>query len=328
MKRILIVEPMHAAGTGLVEGRDDYEVIKAPDTRVETLLPLMYGVHAVAVRTAKLPLAVLAASDCLEIVSRHGVGCDNLDMDYLNGQGVPVAIALNANAVSVAEHTLMLMLAVVRRLREQDIAVREGRFAERNSLFGGDLMGARVLIVGYGAIGRLVAARCRAFGMKITMAGPALTDADTESAEDVVVRDFRDGLSDADFVTLHLPLNERSRHLISDAAFAEMKPGAVLINTARGGIVDEAALVRALEAGLLSGAGIDVFSDEPPDPAHPLLARNDVILTPHNGTASHGAMQEMARMTFRNIRDHFEGELRRECVFNSGVLSADQKRPA
>lgn len=320
MKRILIVEPMHETGTGLVEGRDGYEVIHAPDTRIETLIPLMQGVHAVAVRTAKLPREVLAASDCLEIVSRHGVGCDNLDMDYLNGEGIPVAIALNANAVSVAEHTLMLMLAVVRRMREQDIAVREGRFAERNSLFGGDLMGARVLIVGYGAIGRLVAARCRAFGMTIAAAAPHLTKASAGEGVDAVYQDFREGLADADFVSLHLPLNSATRHLIADKAFAQMKDGAILINTARGGIVDEMALVKALESGKLGGAGIDVFSDEPPDPTHPLLQRDDVVLTPHNGTASHGAMREMSRMTFQNIRDHFDGCLSSERLFNREFL--------
>lgn len=320
MKRILVVEPMHEAGTGLVEGQQGYEVIHAPDTRFDTLISLMAGVHAVAVRTAKLPRDVLAASDCLEIVSRHGVGCDNLDMDYLNSCGIPVAIALNANAVSVAEHTLMLMLAVVRRLREQDIAVREGRFAERNQLFGGDLMGARVMIVGYGAIGRLVAERCRAFGMKITLAGPSISAADAEQPDDLVVRDFRDGLESADFISLHLPLNEETRHLLSDAEFAAMRPGAILINTARGGIVDEAALIRALDNGRISGAGIDVFSSEPPEEDHPLLARDNVILTPHNGTASHGAMREMSRMTFQNIRDFYDGTLPVERCFNPETL--------
>jgi D-3-phosphoglycerate dehydrogenase len=328
MKRILIVEPMHEAGASLVEGQAGYEVIHAPDTSIETLVPLMKDVHAVAVRTAKLPHEVLAASECLEIVSRHGVGCDNLDMEYLNGRRVPVAIALNANAVSVAEHTLMLMLAVVRRLREQDIAVREGRFAERNSLFGGDLMGARALIVGHGAIGRLVAGRCRAFGMSITIAGPNLTSANADGPEDIVVQDFRSGLAEADFVSLHLPLTASTRNMISTAEFTQMKPGAILINTARGGIVDEAALVRALETGHLAGAGIDVFNEEPPDPDHPLLSRNDVLLTPHNGTASHGAMREMARMTFQNIRNYYQGDLPRSHVFNPDVLSEDQNRPA
>jgi D-3-phosphoglycerate dehydrogenase len=323
MKRILIVEPMHASGSSLVEGQPGYEVIHAPDTRVETLIPLMSGVHAVAVRTAKLPRVVLSASDNLEIVSRHGVGCDNLDMDYLNGQRVPVAIALNANAVSVAEHTLMLMLAVVRRLREQDIAVRDGRFGERNSLFGGDLMGASVLIVGYGTIGRLVASRCRAFGMKIVLAGPNLGPRDADNDADIVYKDFRNGLDQADFVSLHLPLNEHTRHLISDIEFGMMKKGAFLINTARGGIVDEAAMVRALESSRLAGAGVDVFSDEPPDPGHPLLSRDNVVLTPHNGTASHGAMREMSRMTFQNICDFYGGGIRKECVFNPDVLRRD-----
>lgn len=320
MKRILVVEPMHAAGTGLVEGDPAYEVLHAPDTRPETLIPMMTGVHAAAVRTANLPREVLAASDCLEIVSRHGVGCDNLDMDYLNARQIPVAIALNANAVSVAEHTLMLMLAVVRRMRAQDIAVRDGRFAERNSLFGGDLMGARVLIVGYGAIGRLVAARCRAFGMRISAAGPDLGPRDVEADDDIMLQDYREGLGAADFVSLHLPLNDRTRHMITDSTFDRMKQGAILINTARGGIVDEAALVRALQSGKAGGAGIDVFSEEPPAQSHPLLSRDDVVLTPHNGTASHGAIREMSRMTFQNIRDFHDGILQRACIFNPDTL--------
>lgn len=323
MKRILVVEPMHEVGTRLVEGQPGFEVLHAPDTRIETLVPLMKGVHAVAVRTARLPEEVLRASDVLQVVSRHGVGCDNLDMDHLNARNVAVAIALNANAVSVAEHTLMLMLAVVRGLRRQDIAVREGRFAERNRLFGGDLMGQTVLIVGFGAIGQLVAARCRAFGMRVVAAGPKLNREALSRGADAVLTDFRDGLPDADFVSLHVPLNAETRNMIDGQALGQMKSGAVLINTARGGIVDEGALVRALEAGQLSGAGIDVFDQEPPDPANPLLDRPDVLLTPHNGTASQGAMQEMSRMTFQNIRDFFDGTLQADRTFNLAQLTRD-----
>ncbi|WP_416897335.1 MAG: hydroxyacid dehydrogenase [Minwuia sp.] len=322
MKRILLIEPMHPAGPDLAAARGGFEVVVAPDPRPETLKRLVGDVHAIGVRIAPLRREVLEAAPMLEIVSRHGVGCDNVDVEYLTARGIPVAIAAGANADSVAEHTLMLMLAGTRNLIRQDRAVRSGRFADRDGLVGGDLTGAHALIVGFGRVGQRVARLCRAFGMRVTVADVALDRDLAGSMGCAAVTDFREGLGEADFVCMHLPLNADTRHAMSGAEFARMKTGAVLVNCARGGVVDEMALVDALECGRVACAGIDVFDQEPPPADHPLLGRDDVVLTPHTGAASRGAMREMSRMTFRNILDFYDGRLREDCTFNGAALRA------
>jgi len=321
MKRVLVTEPIHAAGMDLLLARNDVEVIEAPDVSPETLRRLMPGIHGIAVRTAKLPAELLSQANDLQVVSRHGVGCDNVAVDHLTSRGIPVAIAAGANSTSVAEHTMGLVLACARRMFAQDAAVRAGEFGMRSKLIATDLEGARMLIVGFGRVGRKVARLARAFGMDVVVADIAL---DTGLAADMGCRgveDFRPELPSADVVTVHVPLDETTRHLVSAPEMAAMKPGAILINCARGGVVDEKALVAALDAGQLLAAGLDVFDEEPPPPSSPLLARDDVVLAPHTGAASFGAMREMARMAAQNVLDTFDDRLDPDCVFNHAELA-------
>ncbi len=321
MKRVLVTEPIHEAGMALLHGRDDIEVVVPRDTGNAAIAEAMAGIHGIAVRTVKLPAEILSLSDDLQVVSRHGVGCDNVAVDYLTARGIPVAIAAGANATSVAEHTMGLILATARHMLVQDAAVRAGDFNARFQRIATDLHGASLLIVGFGRAGRKVAPLARAFGMAVTVADIVL---DCDLANDLgcrAVEDFRPELPGADFVTLHVPLDDTTRHLVSTAELERMKPGAVLINCARGGIVDETAMVAALDAGLLAAAGLDVFDDEPPPPDSPLLSRADVVLTPHAGAASHGAMRAMAEMAAQNILDSFDGKLAPDCTFNLDGLA-------
>lgn len=324
MKRVLVTEPIHEDGIALFGARPGIDVIRAEDASAETLAGLMPGVHGVAVRTAKMSRELLSLSNDLQVVSRHGVGCDNVDVAHLSERGIPVAIAAGANSTSVAELTFAMMLTLSRRLRELDNAVRTDDFGARSTLLATELEGASILIVGFGRIGKKVAARCRAFGMNVTVADIDLDRETAERLECRAVEDFRPELANADFLSVHVPLDEVTRHLVSDAAFDALKPGAVLINCARGGVVDEAALVRALESGNLAGAGLDVFSSEPPPADDPvfqrLLARQDVVLAPHAGAASAGAMRAMATMAAQNILDCFDGALKPECTFNHKEL--------
>jgi D-3-phosphoglycerate dehydrogenase len=320
LKRILLTEPMHAVAAELAAARPDVEIVQAADTDPATLRRLIAGAHAVGVRTCELREEVLSAAPDLQVVSRHGVGCDNVDVAHLTGRGIPVAIAAGANAASVAEHTLMLMLACARGLLRQDRAVRGNLFTRRDGLVGGDLEGARALIVGFGRVGRQVARRCRAFGMAVTVADIALDRALAAELGCRAVADFRPELPDADFLSLHVPLDATTRHLVSDPELDAIRPGAVVINCARGGVVDEAALVRALDAGRVSMAGVDVFDPEPPAADHPFMGRDDMVLTPHTGAASRGSMREMARMTMQNMLDCFDGRLRPDCTFNRAGL--------
>lgn len=324
MKNVLLTEPIQEDGLSLLRAREDVNLIMAPDAEPETLRGLLPGVHGVVVRLANLTAEMLSLSNDLEVVSRHGVGCDAIDVAHLTGRGIPVAIASGANSTSVAEHTFGLMLSLARRQREQDAAVREGRFHDRGSLIATDLEGSRLLVVGFGRIGRKVARIARAFGMEVTVADIAL---DRQLADELgckAVEDFRPELPDADFVTVHVPLDDSTAHMISTSEYEQIKPGAFILNCARGGIVDEAATLRALEAGSLAGAGIDAFSLEPPplddEVFSKLLARPDILVAPHTGAASKGAMRMMAIMAAQNVLDCFDGKLKPDCVFNQDVL--------
>ncbi len=320
MKNVLITEPMHEAGMALLRGRADIKLIEISDISMETLRAAARDAHAIGVRTAALSEEVLAGADNLQVISRHGVGTDNIAVDYLTARGVPVAIATDANAQSVMEHTLMLFLATARRLYAQDKAMRDGNFAVRTRIIGGDLFGRTALIIGFGRIGRRIAAMCRAFGMAVTVADIALDREHAAALGCRAVEDFRPELADADFISLHVPLNASTRYMLSAPEFAAMKAGAIVINCARGSVLDETALAAALESGHLAAAGIDVFEQEPTKADHPLFARADVIVTPHTAGTSQNALRASAEMVAQNILDCFDGKLRRDCVFNPSVL--------
>ena len=325
MKRVLVTEPIHKDGIDILSSRDDLEVIRADNADPATLARLIPGVHGIAVRTAKMSANLLSLSKDLQVVSRHGVGCDNVDVAHLNQRRIPLAVAAGANSTSVAELTFAMMLTLTRRLRDLDQAVRANNFGARSKLLSLELEGANLLIVGFGRIGRKVAARARAFGMNVTISDIALDHAAANELGCKAVEDFRLELPDADILSVHVPLDASTFHLVSNEVLSQMKPGAVLLNCARGGVVDEAALLKVLENGRLGGAGLDVFSIEPPPVDDSvfsrLLARKDVVLAPHAGAASTGAMRAMAIMAAQNILDCFDGVLKPDFTFNLKALA-------
>ena len=324
MKRVLVTEPFHQDGINLLNARGDVTVIQASNAEPGTLAQLIPGIHGIAVRTATMGSDLLGLSTELQVVSRHGVGCDNLDVAHLTARGIPVAIAAGANSTSVAELTFAMILSLTRRLRELGHAVKNNDFNARSTLLALELEGADLLVLGFGRIGQKVAARARAFGMNVTVADIALDHKLAAKMGCKVLPDFREGLSEIDILSVHVPLNETTRHIISKSELAQMKSGAILINCARGGIVDETALLGVLESGKLTGAGLDVYSVEPPPKEDPvlsrLLSREDVILSPHSGAASTGAMRAMAMMAAQNILDCFDGKLQVDCIFNHKEL--------
>lgn len=332
MKHVLITEPIHEAGVSLLKARSDVQIVEGEDARPETLARLIPEVEAIIARSAKLPADLLSTAPRLEVVSRHGVGCDSVAVDHLTSRGIPMAIATGANSTSVAEHVFAHILTLSRKVFAQHDAVRSGNFLKRDGLLAADLEGAVLLVVGFGNVGRKVAARARAFDMDVIVADIALDTALAQQLGCRWVDDFHDALAEADFVTLHVPLDGTTRNLVAADEFAQMKPGAVLINCARGGVVDEAAMLEALTSDRLAGAGLDVFSVEPPQNDDPqfaaLAARPDVLLTPHTGAASYGAMREMARMAAQNVLDVFDGTLKPECTFNFAELKSSSSPAA
>ena len=266
----------------------------------EELLRRVRGVDGiVATLSDRIDPALLAAAPRLRVVANHAVGYDNVDVAACTARRVQVCNTPDVLTDATADLTFALILAVARRLREGERTVREGRwhYWAPTMLLGVELRATVLGIVGYGRIGKAVAVRARGFGMEVVWSGG--------NAPGAIGLD--DLLSRADVVSLHCPLTAATRHLVGAAQFARMKRSAILVNTARGPIVDEVALVAALEAGTIAGAGLDVFEDEPR--VHPgLLARDDVVLVPHIGSATHLTRARMAELALTDAARVLRGE--------------------
>jgi phosphoglycerate dehydrogenase-like enzyme len=257
--------------------------------------------------TVRMDAEEIAAAPRVRLIQLQGVGFDGVDLQAATREGIPVAQTVEGTIVGVAEHAVLLILALYRRLLEADAAVRRGQWPVwqlRPTSY--TLEGKTVGIVGLGRIGREVAVRCRAFGARLLYS-------DVRRAEDEAALRLRrvplgDLLAEADVVTLHAPLSAQTRRMIGERELGRMKPGAILVNTARGELVDEAALVRALREGRIAGAGLDVLEREPPDPESPLLSMANVVLTPHVATGTRDSMAAKMRAAGENFLRVLRGE--------------------
>jgi phosphoglycerate dehydrogenase-like enzyme len=257
----------------------------------------------------RIDASTLALAPRVRFVQRAGVGYDNIDIPALAAAGVPVAYTPNANAEGVAEHTILLMLALLKRLPAAEQATRAERWNAIDLIQAGigDLAGATVGLVGLGNIGQEVAARLVAFGSQLLYTGRHRLDRDVEARRGITYRPLAELLATAMIVSLHLPLTNETRGLIGEAELAQMRPGALLINTSRGGIVDEEALLRSLASGHLGGAGLDVLEHER-DGHNPFANRLDVIVTPHIAGASRAASQRIMQLALSNVVRFLAGE--------------------
>jgi D-3-phosphoglycerate dehydrogenase / 2-oxoglutarate reductase len=320
MPKVLIIQPFHADGMALLEARDDVD-FEIFDGRSEAeLAERIRDADAATIRTAPLPAAVIEQAERLKVVSRHGVGYDNIDVPALTRRGIPLAIAADANATAVAEHTLFMMLALAKQALRHDRAVREGNWEIRNRFETVDLMSRRILVLGYGRIGREVARRCAAFDMQVAVHDPYVQANLIEADGYRSVPDFAAVLPETDLLTVHMPLAAESRHLIGAAELAALPAHALVINCARGGIIDEDALHAALTSGKIAGAGIDVFEQEPPPENHPLFGLDNVILSPHTAGMSSEAAIRMAISTARNALAGIDGKHDPSMIVNREVL--------
>ena len=247
---------------------------------------------------------VIESAPQLKIIAKHGAGVDSVDVQAAAQRSVAVMTAGAANADAVAEFALALMLALARELPRLDRGVKAGTW-ERPHYQGGEFRGRTVGIVGYGQIGRRVARLAAAFGAKVIIHTRSAI-ADAAGAE--VEPDLEALLRRADILSLHCPLTPETRGMIGEAQLRSMPPGALLVNTARGALVDEAALADALGSGHLGGAGLDTFALEPPDPTHPLFTLDNVICTPHVAGATKGSLLRVGTIAATNIVRHLRGE--------------------
>jgi D-3-phosphoglycerate dehydrogenase len=311
---------MHASGMALLEARPDVTIRTLNRPSPTELANAMPGVHAALFGSEVVDEALLAASPDLRIVSRFGVGYDTVDVAACTRRGVVVSITAGGNDLSVAEHTLMLLLAVARRTVEMDAAARAGHWMQPEGRPMHELAGRVVLVVGYGRIGSRVARLCAAFGMRVMVCDPAFPVPRIASDGFTPAPDISAVLSQVDVLTLHCPLGEGTRHMINREMLGLMKANAWLINTARGPLVDEVALVEALSSGRLEAAGLDVLLHEPPDPVNPLLKLPNVVLSPHSAAAPLECNEKTSIRAAKNMLEFFDGALDPGYVVNPETL--------
>ncbi len=320
--RVLLCRRLHPAGMAVLDARRDLEIVTLQDPPVEQFHQALSGADAVLCWLERVDQAALDAAPRLRCVSRYGVGYDTVDIAACTARGVPVMVANGSNDLSVAEHAMMLMLAVARRAEEASRHVKAGGWWPAGGPRMVDLAGRAVLVVGYGRIGTRVARFCRAFDMRVSVLDPAYPPARLAADGYTPARDLHAALAGSDVVTLHCPLLPATRHLMDAAAFAALKPGAILVNTARGPIVDEAALLGALRAGRLHGFGTDVLEVEPALAGHPLLAEPNVIISPHSAASTEEGLARMARVAAQNILDALDGRPDPAMMVNPGLQLA------
>jgi (S)-sulfolactate dehydrogenase len=298
MRRIVVSEFLQDEYLDLL--RVGFDVEYDPDLYSDRprLLDRIADAEAVFIRNrTRIDAEFVAAAKEMRVVGRLGVGLDNIDMDVCAGAGIAVIPAVGANAVSVAEYVMGAMLVLMRGVYGMTGSMVAGEWPRQGHAFGREAMGKVLGLVGFGAIARHVATRARGFDMRIVAYDPFLpaTDPAWLTAEPMELDEL---LGAADVVSIHTPLNEQTRNLIDRATLGLMKPTAILINTSRGGIVDETALADALRGGVIAGAALDVFAAEPlgPDPASNFAGLNNVLLTPHVAGNTIESVDRVARM--------------------------------
>ena len=303
--RVLLCRTLHPAGMALLDARPEIVCTILHDPPVPQFHAALASADATLCWLERVDQAALDAAPKLRCVSRYGVGFDTVDVPACTARGVPVMVANGSNDLSVAEHALMLMLAVARRAGQHDRHIKAGGWWPEGGPRMLDLAGKNLLIVGYGRIGTRVARYGAALGMRVSVLDPFYVPARIAADGFFAARGLHAALGEADIVSLHCPLRPDTMHLMNAAAFAAMRPGAILINTARGPVVDEAALLGAI--GRLHGYGADVLEVEPPAGPHPLFAHPNVILSPHNAASTEEGLARMARMAAQNILDCLDG---------------------
>jgi len=276
---------------------------------------------AIIVRMTPIDEELLKAAPRLRIVSRHGVGYDTVDLAALTRRGIPLTVTGDVNSGAVAEHTMALILALAKRITEYDSATRTGNFAIRDSFSALELAGRTILLLGYGRIGRKVAVLAAAFGMRVLVYDPFVEPAQITAQGYTVESDLHSALGKADFVTVHLPKTPETTHLIDAAALAAMRSDAFIVNVARGGLIDEQALFKALKEGGIAGAALDVFEVEPPSESNPIFTCRNVVLSPHSAAFTRECADRMAVASAENVIAFFRGNLDRRLVINPETLS-------
>ncbi len=320
-RKVMVPHTMGKEGVALLRRRDDIEVVEFPAAIAQAeLLPMLSDVAGIALGGTPYRQSEMDASPAMQVVARIGVGYDSVEVPALTARRVPLMVAGTANSTSVAEHAFHLMMALAKRTPALDAMVRKGAWADRHAGLPMELAGKTVLIVGFGRIGTRSARRCQGFDMNVLIYDPYVPAEKISSAGCERVADLDAALPRADFVSIHCPKNAETIGMFDAARLARMKRGAFIVNTARGGIIDEPALHAALASGHLAGAGLDVFEQEPTPVSNALLRLDKVIVSPHMAGVTTESVAGMAVVTAENILSVLDGNPNRDNVINKEVL--------
>lgn len=323
---VVLVNQAMADGMDEVFGpRDDIECRVVEDQTESALLRHIPGVHGLVLGLAPMtPHVIEAAAGALKVVSRRGVGYDNVDVAALTRAGIPLTVVGSANSVSVAEHTLHLMLALAKQSHVQDARLRRASWNDARLVRPVDLAGRRVLVLGLGRIGRLLVSRLLAMDMEVLVHDPFVDEAEIAATGATAAADWRAALPAIDFLTVNCPKTPETTGMVGAPELAAMKRTAFLVNTARGGIIDETALYTALRDHAIGGAGIDAFDQEPAAPDHPLFELDNAIFTPHVAGLTTEAVYRMNVRAAQNVVDACDGVLDPQFVVNREVLETPE----
>jgi len=319
-KKVLMVQGLHEEGQKLLLARDDIEPITIMSADENEILEAAKDVHGITVRTANISRKIIENSKNLKVVSRHGVGYDSVDVEALNDCNIPLAIAAHSNMISVAEHAMFMLLALSKNVFYYDDFARKADWTTRWDIRAWDLSEKRLLVIGYGRIGSKLVKRALAFDMDVYVYDPYVDETIIKKSGAHYVDDFKSILPQMDAVTLHCPKTKETTDMFSAEEFDAMKSTSILINCARGGIVNEKALYDALTNNKIRSAGLDVYDDEPSTSSNPLFGLSNILLSPHIAGVTQEATIRMSKQAVQNVLDVFDNKVDPDVIINKNVL--------
>ena len=315
MKKIAIIEQIHKDGLELLKKTRGFDFELITDISENNLIKKLPEFDACTLRVSKLNENILKNCPKLKVISRHGVGYDNVDLNYIKKKNIALLITATANAVAVAEHVIYMMLSVSKSINQYDNEVRSGNFKKNASHIETlELFNKEILILGFGRIGKSLIKRCLGFEMKVKIFDPFVSKDTIEKYGGTKIENLNNGLKTCDYLSLHVPLTEDTKNIIDYNKLKTMKKNAIIINTSRGGIINEIDLNKAINEKIIFGAGLDVFEKEPVDTNNPLLNNKKVLLSPHSATFTNECKSRMSLETIKNIIDFFENKIDKSMI--------------
>lgn len=312
MHKIGIVDTIHDKGINLLRNNKNFSYEIITDLSKENLISSLPKFDGITLRRGKIDKEILQNCKNLKVIARHGVGYDNVDTTFLKKNNISLLVTHDSGSTSPAEHIMFMILNIYKGVKMFDTMVRKGNFSKAIHLKidnNFELFDKTILITGFGRIGRNLIKKCKGFDMNVLVFDPYVNENVIDNHGGKKILDFKEGLKQADILSLNTPLNNETKNLITRKEISLMKKSAIIINISRGGVVNEKDLDDALNKKIISFAGIDVFEKEPPDLTNPLLQNKRVLLSPHAATYTKEGLEKMSLETVKNIIDFFEKKI-------------------